>query len=332
LIGVAYKIATGDYISYLMSDTAVPALSHIGTMLTELQWPAYIGGWVLWFRGMRNPGFVTLFVCMQCVIVPYQFIQGSKTFLSLLLVSIVLAYYWSRGKLPKVAVLAAVAVVTFFIFPYVHAFREFVNQKYGKIPSVSALDFRGFKSYADDESPSGEEKLLAVSSRYGGIDELYNITLVVPTLLPYRFGSEYISFFVNLAPRAAWPEKPVFSRGAIYGKALNTITSVTPFPFGEAYWDMGIAGLLLSMVLWGVCLAAMVRGYERFYNKPGLSFFIGIYFLSQIYWIAGGESSMPVVISGLPQQFALLGFLYLVMRSFKRLETSGPSRPRIGVQ
>src|SRR6266566_2254205 len=45
LIGMAYKIETGDYMSYLMPQASVPELQHIGTMLTELQWPAYIGGW-----------------------------------------------------------------------------------------------------------------------------------------------------------------------------------------------------------------------------------------------------------------------------------------------
>src|SRR6185437_3416036 len=107
-----------------------------------------------------------------------------------------------------------------------------------------------------------------VSSRYGGLDELYNITQVIPSLLPYRFGTEYSAFFVNLVPRAFWPEKPIFSRGATYGAALNTITSVTPFPFGEAYWDLGATGLLLSMALWGICLAGMVRGYETLYKNP----------------------------------------------------------------
>ncbi len=322
LIGITYKIVTGDYMSYLVSVRAIPALSHIGTMLTDLQWPAYIGVWVLWFRGLRKPGFVTLFLCVQCVIVPFQFIQGSKTFLSLLLVSIVLAYYWSYRKLPKATVLAGVAFVTFFVFPYVQTFRNFINEKYGNIPSISALDFRGFSSlYTEDQSSSAEDKLLAISARYGGVDELYSITQVVPRLLPYRFGSEYSAFFLNLIPRAIWPEKPVFSRGAVYGAALNTVTSVTPFPLGEAYWDMGVPGLVISMMFWGLCLGGILRGYEHFYQKTRRSLFIGLFFLSQIYWITGSESSMPDVISGIPQQLALLFFLYLLLRSSKPLRT-----------
>ena len=317
LIGMAFKIATGDYISYLTSHTRIVTLSQIGTLLTDLQWPAFIGAWVLWFRGERKPGFVAFFVCIQCVVIPFQFIQGSKTFLSLLVVSIVLAYYWSRARLPKFTALAAIVFVAFFVFPYVQTFREFINTKYGRIPTWSALDFQGFKAYSDDDSDSPKENLISVSSRYGGIDELYNITQVVPTLLPYRLGSEYSAFFVNLVPRALWPEKPVFSRGAAYGTALNTITSVTPFPFGEAYWDLGLPGLLLSMTLWGMCLAGLARGYERLYQNPHLSFFIGIYFLSQLYWITGGESSMPVTISGIPQQTALLLSVYLVLRSLR---------------
>jgi hypothetical protein len=320
LLGITFKIVTGDYISYLLSDRAIPAVSHIASMLTDLQWPTYIGVWVLWFRGVRKPAFLALFASVQCVVVPFQFIQGSKTFLSLLIVSIVLAYYWVRAKLPKTTALAGLAFIALFVFPYVQSFREFINEKYGRIPNLSALDFRGFgSSYLDDTSSSAEDKLLAVSARYGGVDELYNVTQVIPRLLPYRYCNEYSAFFINLVPRAVWPDKPVYSRGAVYGAALNTITSVTPFPFGEAYWDFGVPGLLVSMMIWGFGLGGVVLLYERFYKKRGMSLFIGLYFLSQIYWITGSESYMPSAISSIPQQAALLWAVYMVLRALRPL-------------
>lgn len=321
LMGIAYKIATGDYISYLISDTRIGGLTQVGNVLISFEWPAFIGVWVLWFRGLRTPRFIALFLLVQSVVIPFQFIQGSKTYLSLLLVSVIVAYYWCRGTLPKTFVAIALVLVVFFIFPYVQGFRETINTAYGGVPAVSNLKVEEIASISSDAADpiSMEERLLLVSARYGGIDHLYGITQTVPSLLPYRYGSEYSVVALNLVPRLLWPDKPTFSRGAEYGAALNTITSITPFPFGEAYWDMGVLGLLLMMMFWGACLAGLIRVYTRFYRKPALSFFVATYFLSQIYWIAGGESSMPVVISSIPQQLAILGALYIGLRLMKGL-------------
>lgn len=321
LIGIAYKIATGDYISYLIGENRNDGLSQGIAMLTGFQWPAYIGAWVLWFRGFRTSNFIVLFVAIQAIIVPFQFIQGSKTFLSLLLVSIILAYFWGRGKLPKVLAMVAATAIVIFVFPFVHNFREFVNNEYGQIPSISSLDITGaftFDGHSSDPSAQQEGGLLAVSARYNGIDELYGITQTVPDFLPYKYGSDYSAMIVNLVPRAVWPDKPIFSRGAEYGASLGTITSVTPYPFGEAYWDMGVFGVFVMMIVWGGCLAGLLRGYENLYRRPGLSFFIGTYFLSQIYWIAGSESSMPAILAGLTQQILLLSVLYYLLRTFRR--------------
>ena len=92
-----------------------------------------------------DPSFVVLFVLIQIVIIPYQFVQGSKTFLSLLPVSIVIAHCWTRGRLPKLLVPATVAFVALFVFPFVQDFRTFVNITYGAIPSLKTLDIQAVR-------------------------------------------------------------------------------------------------------------------------------------------------------------------------------------------
>ena len=122
---------------------------------------------------------------------------------------------------------------------------------------------------------------------------------------------------MNLVPRALWPTKPIFSAGGEYGAALGTITSVTPFPVGEAYWDAGLVGLFVSMFVWGAVLATVIRVYLRLYELPRLQFFVGTYFLSQIYWLAGAETSMSAAVSGIPQQIVVLLTLYLFATCFR---------------
>jgi hypothetical protein len=243
----------------------------------------------------------------------------------LLLLSVLFAYYWSRGKVPKITALASAAIIVLFVFPYVSSFRDLVNTRYQTIPDLSSLDLQEIRQLVlntadaeSNESQTLQHRLYDVSFRYSGIDQLYKLTTMVPVVMPYRFGAGYIASLTALVPRVLWPEKPIYSRGAVYGAALGTITSITPFPVGEAYWDFGVTGVFISMIVWGACLAGLVRGYALLYNKPRLSFFGGIYFLSQIYWIAGGETSMPETVSLLPQQLAVLFVLYLLLRALTR--------------
>ena len=322
LVGIVYKIATNDYMSYLLAKDKNAGLAHIGTLLTGLQWPAFIGAWILWFQGVRKKEFLVLFSIIIAVVVPYQFLQGSKTFLTLLLVSIIVSNYWVTAKLPKVSVLIGVFLVVFFVFPFVHNFRENINLKYGEIPSLSKINLGEIfaepeeERYVNEARPKG---LMGVSSRYAGIDELYNLQEIVPRIIDYRYALDYTAFFVNLVPRAVWPNKPIYSRGADYGDALNTLAAITPFPFGEAYWDFGIIGLVIMTPIWGICLAGLVRGYNYFYKKKGNSELILFFFLSQLSWISGGESSMPMILAGLPQQIAILWFVSVLVREVGRL-------------
>lgn len=321
LIGVAYKMATNDYISYLLAEDKNAGISHIATLLTSLQWPAYIGAWIMWFEGRRDNRFLVLFSIILLVVVPYQFLQGSKTFLSLLIVSVIISYYWARGKMPKLSAIVGIILVSSFVFPYVHNFREYVNSAYGKIPNISKISIEDIVEMTSEKSKDETKKaegLMAISARYAGIDELYNLREMVPSVLNHRYGKDYTAFFVNLIPRALWLDKPIYSRGAEYGTSLGATASVTPFPIGEAFWDFGKYGVLLMMAVWGACLAGVLRGYDFFYKTNKKSQLILFYFLYQIYWISGGETSMPMVLSGLPQQFALLWFASKIISEIEK--------------
>lgn len=324
-VGTAYKIATDDYISYLIGQDRNAGLAQIATLLQGLQWPAFLGVWILFFQKHRTPPFLILFCLVNVVVIPYQFIQGSKTFLSLLMVSVIFAYYWTRGKLPKLTVLFAIAIIVVVVFPFVENFRDNINYEFGRIPTIMSLNSEVLfdpSLQATDQNRTLGRKLAHVSSRFGGTDELYGIIDLIPRRLDYRYGLEYSAFFVNLIPRMIWPSKPTFSRGAAFGSALDTITSVTPFPYGEAYWDLGTTGVLVMMIVWGALLAVLTRIYERFYRNPKFRFLVAVYFISQIYWIAGGEASMPATLSGIPQQLVVLVAVYMGFRATRRVSVS----------
>lgn len=327
LVGIAYKIATGDYISYLLGQNRNSAFTQIANLLTSLQWPAFLGVWTLFFQGRRKSFFIILFCMVNIVVIPYQFIQGSKTFLSLLMVSVVFAYYWSRGRLPKISILVALFLIIAVVYPFVTNFRDNMNYTYGNIPDISAIDpslltEQARQARMEDADETFMYRLLVMSSRFGGMDELYGLVDLVPDRLAYRYGFEYTAFFVNFVPRMVWPSKPTFSRGAVFGEVLGTVTSVTPFPYGEAYWDLGTAGVPLMMAVWGALLATISRIYEHYFRKRRFRFLVAVYFLSEIYWISGSEASMPMIISGIPQQIFILIVVYMGYKVIRRLSQS----------
>ena len=127
LIGNAYFILTADYISYLMGQNRDPAFQHIAYLFSTFQWSAFIGVWILYFRAPSAPWVRFTLVAVCLVVIPFQFIQGSKTFLSLLVVSVFFAYVWTRRRFPILLGVAGLAFVALFVFPFVYQFREHVN-------------------------------------------------------------------------------------------------------------------------------------------------------------------------------------------------------------
>jgi oligosaccharide repeat unit polymerase len=313
IIGIVYKLFTGDYVSFLIGDNRITGLVRIINLLTDSQWPAFLGIWVLYFSRFRASFFWLLFWSINLVVIPYQFVQGSKTFLGLLCLNVFVAYYWTRNRIPKTILIGSLIFLIAFVFPFVSSFRKYIVSEFGRIPSIDSLSIDSMMEFTESKN-SNNNSLLKISARYGGIDHLYGITRLIPHFIGYKYGSDYTAIFINLIPRAVWPDKPIYSRGAVYGKALGTITSVTPFPFGEAYWNLGFLGLFVMMLIWGACLGLLLRLADIIYNKKEISFFFGMYFLSQIYWNSGGESSMPMVLSSIPQQAIFLFVMFYTYR------------------
>jgi hypothetical protein len=151
------------------------------------------------------------------------------------------------------------------------------------------------------------EKILGVLGRFVGADELYNMEHMVPQYMPYKHGQDLIAVPLGLIPRAIWPSKPILSAGAEYGSALGTITSVTPFPLGEMYWNFGKPGIIIGMAIWGVVLALLMRLFDLLCRYRRLRFFLVCCYLAEIYWITTGEGTLAMLLASLPKQIIVYG-------------------------
>ena len=312
VLAIAYKIATGDYISFLIGQNKILALANLVDNLVMMGWIPFAAAWYLFLAQLlKRPAHWLLFVLINAILLPYQIIQGSKTFLMLPLLIILVTYYFYRRKIPGLALVVSLLFAAYFVFPFVTSFREYIVRNYGAIPSIDQFETKRLvdEVYLDaqNQKQSVVEKILGVLGRFVGADELYNMECMVPQYVPYKHGRDLLAIPLAFVPRAIWPSKPIISTGAEYGVALGTLTSVTPFPFGEMYWNFGKAGIIIGMFIWGVVLALLMRLYDSLFRYRRLRFFLVCCYLAQIYWMTSGEGTLAMLLASLPKQIIVYG-------------------------
>lgn len=314
------KIATGNYVSFLIGKDQNLMWANIIENLHMVGWTCLAGIWLLFLLGrVRNPFQWALFLGITVLELSYQLIQGSKTFLLLPLYIWLLVYYYAKGRIPWKAAAAVVVFAALVVFPFVSAYRDYFGSEYrGTIPSLQNFDAQ--KALQDTYKVSqGEDKtfvqsLLTMLGRFSGADELYNMRHMVPMAMPFKHGQDFEAILFVVIPRVVWPSKPIFSPGAAYGTALGTVTSVTPFPLGEMYWNFGGAGMALGMSLWGALMAACMSLLDRFFKKEGHRFLVAAIFLAEAYWLTTGEGMLAMQVTTVIKKTVVYVILYQCAR------------------
>ena len=77
----------------------------------------------------------------------------------------------------------------------------------------------------------------------------------VPNSTPYLWGSSIIKFFTIIIPRQLWPNKPKQVQELIVEHHDNIFvggSSQSTTLIGEFYWNFGIIGVILGMLLLGL--------------------------------------------------------------------------------
>jgi hypothetical protein len=334
LAAKAVKVATGNYISYLIGAGLDMRWANLLENVHMLGWFVLAAVWLAFFGGqVKHPGRIVLFWVVSIVEIAYQIIQGSKTFLMLPLFVVGLAYYTARRRVPYLLIAGAISWFCFVVFPFVGAFRTVVNQDLGEIPGFEEFQasetVRNAAEGLDDSRSGALEVALKASGRFAGADELHNFMVEVPDTLPYRFGRDFLVVLLTPIPRAIWPSKPVYSLGAEYGTQLNTITSVTPFPIGEAYWNGGLIGVVLGMALWAGFLAALMHAFGKLIVNPRWAALFSGIFVAEAYWLTTPEASLPMAIaSTLKRALVYAAVLWSAHTAIHGAAGRRPLRPR----
>jgi hypothetical protein len=332
LAGKAYKVATGNYVSFLIGESLDFRWTNIIENIHMLGWVCFAGVWLLFFaRKIRTPFRIAFFVMVNVIELSYQVIQGSKTFLLLPVLIVIMIYYYERRRIPLLGIMVAIVFAMLIVFPFVSAYREYFYTNYRGIPSISEFSAIETISETLKELKAGDENLvekgLFALGRFSGADELYSIKRLVPLPIPYKYGEEMLGFFYSFIPRAIWPEKPIISPAGKYGMALDTITSVSPFPLGDMYWNFGIIGIIFGMGFWGLLLAMCMSLFDYFFKKQEFRFFVISVFFSEAYWLTTGESLLPMLFASVTKKLFIYFVVYHAVKIL--LVHKGINKPKI---
>lgn len=213
---------------------------------------AKIGLFVIFIlaRVRKHSIYWLLFTAFLMPELAYEFFSGSRAQVVFVLLGLLICFYMTskRGhevsmKLGKwIVILVALAVI---LFPLLSVLRGGVTE-----PQM-VLDY----SSVFWKDPMKLFEL--IWARQHGLDSLGILIERVPKEEPFTMGSELLLVLVAWIPRAFWPEKPTISLGKIfyekfYPPIFHEGTAVATTLPGEFYWDLGLIGVIIGMMLIGV--------------------------------------------------------------------------------
>lgn len=200
-------------------------------------------------RVSRRRSYWLLFCLFLIPELLFEFISGKRSGVTFLLLKLLIAYYMTSGRGHRMSLRLSCWVIVFLIFAVL------------LFPVISAVRFYGVGGIVEASSAfswSSETLFRSIGYRLHDLDSLALIMDRVPDQFPHTLGLELGLLTVAWIPRKIWPGKPTISLGEIFWKELVPPglyaegTSVSVSLPGEFYWDLGIVGVLVGMMLVGI--------------------------------------------------------------------------------
>jgi hypothetical protein len=208
-------------------------------------------------------------------------ISGMKEELLKPLIYLMLAHGITRGRVPRTTLLLPLLLL--LIYPFENAYRENLNKGYRtQVNTVEGLQAVVEKSFNDvvDAPVSTNEQVgkgfTLATDRLSLLTFVHDmIGLPAPSLLN---GDEkiWLAPFYPLVPRMLWKDKPVLNKGqrlsVALGRPSNTSSAVTPI--GDLYSIYGPYGVVVGMLIYGVCLQIYMNSASRGHSERKLFVYI----------------------------------------------------------
>ena len=188
--------------------------------------------WALWFL---SAAFVVLFFA----------VEGGRRVLAELVISTLIVWNYKISRI-RVKVVIATAILLFIAMPLLDVFRSFI--------------WLGSAAVVENLDNLDKLMLLRYGTEYNGVfDVLVNLTKRVPSDFNFIYGVSFIKPLLAVFPRSIWPDKPLpvsqLMAERLYPgeKGLSVGGTV----IGEAYLNLGVPAVALTMFLFGAAARAV---------------------------------------------------------------------------
>lgn len=202
--------------------------------------------WMAAIPGRRLP--LPLAILGLCLIPPYWLVDGSRSSLVMLLLSVIVVYSLKVGTIPKKALVVA-GTFAFIAFGLLGLLRRDYH--------ATEVNFSIFSGAGLLEAVQASQ---SETNRRGAEEGDIAVVKAMDRMGPLM-GRSYLSVLALPIPRAVWSDKPknIFTYVnwvAFQGKPIDSLAPSTwgiPVrPATEAYWNFGYAGLVVIGLLVGM--------------------------------------------------------------------------------
>jgi hypothetical protein len=174
-------------------------------------------------------------------------------------IMVIVTGFLVHGKIPKSWAMAGVLFI-FLAFPIFQAHRAIVVGERGESNANTAANL----GKALELSIAGEkrteaghaESFFQRSSVKSAIDMI--VTKTGEGGVPYEHGYTLMPLIAAFIPRLIWPDKLDVQTGQLVDKVFHVTGTgevyISPSHLGELYWNFGVAGALIGMLLLGLLL------------------------------------------------------------------------------
>ncbi len=214
-------------------------------------------------------------------------LQGQKSTLFIMVAAMAIIY---NCKLKKIRLQTiVVGVVSLFILLMIY---HIYKQEYlvlGRVVSISG----GAQFW------SSVYEFLN-SQIFGNFMQLQTMSVLIegmPLPLSYQYGYTYWAGLLMLVPRSIFPDKPLPSTGifteSFWPAAWQDLgTTLPPGLFGEAYMNFGVAGTIISGLLFGYVLGRFRASFEQNRNGDMVLIYYAILVASILHFFRGELASV----------------------------------------
>lgn len=221
---------------------------------------------------LRSKTLMLLLIAIAAFQVVYGFASNTKSGAMMGAILIITASVLVRGRVP-VGWLAAVVAFVLFAFPVFQAYRISVVGEQGATNAQTAGDIGAALRMTLDSmrskkrNPYGEglvaESFLQRSSMKPSVDMIVRRT---GSDVAYQHGYTLIPMLTAFIPRFIWPTKLDVQAGQLLNRQFRVSegenTYISPSHLGEMYWNFGVPGVIVGMLLLGVFLGGVNRACD----------------------------------------------------------------------